>query len=81
MEEMEYIAENLNTIGENIIAIRKELGNSAMDMLVYGSYCYYFQTQDNIISSYNPQSKQEAGPTSGKASFIVRAFTTKSYSN
>ena len=34
-----------------------------------------------IFSHGSTQSKQEAGPTSGKASFIVRAFTTKSYSN
>lgn len=82
-EEMEYIAtdKNLQFIVEKTIALKRE-NPGLVDNFLYSGYWYYFNTEDGI-SAYNVT--QDDGdvriPPSKGSSFILRAFTTKTYPN
>lgn len=75
LAEIEYIRNNLKTINDN-------LQKNNLQNIFTGSYLYYFTTEDGNISTYSlDDGRTIDNPSSGKSSYILRAFTTITFAN
>ena len=78
VEEMNYMRTNRSDIADKISVLKS--GGEDLDNFVYGSQLYYFLNAEGAIKSGNLGNTTENDPDSGSSSFILRAFTTVSYS-
>ena len=80
LEEIEYVGSNRKEIADNIVAIRKDLGEEAADILASNGY-YFWDSETNSIMLHYIAAGTNKKPTSGASSSILRAFTTITINN
>ena len=79
MEEMEYIADNIETIGDTFYDLRGQSPN--WSNLIFDTNSFYFENDEGNIETYNPSTEKVFPVASESNSSILRAFATVTFKN